>query len=168
MAALMVAAAFQDIEEPVEICARIGIGVNQRMPNARLGGEMDDERKAMLGEQRRGGGTVRQIQPNKLEILGAGELPQPRLLELRVVVRREIVNADNVTAGLHQTARDVKTDEAGGAGDENGIYSCHGTMPSGFCLPPSLDFTPITARLLQSCLLYTSPSPRDGLLSRMP
>ena len=33
--------------------------------------------------------------------------------------------------------------------------------------------TPLTAilgwsRILQTCLLYTSPSPRDGLLSRMP
>src|SRR5450756_527251 len=103
MAAPGMAAAFEDVEESVEIGVRIGIGVNQRMPNARLGGEMDDERKAMLGEQRRGGGTVRQIQPNKLEILGAGELPQPRLLELRVVVRREIVNADNAVSYTHLT-----------------------------------------------------------------
>src|SRR5476651_213680 len=121
MAAALVAAAFQDIEEPVEICARIGMRVDQRMPDARLGGEMDNERKAMLGEQRRGGSTVRQIQPHELEILGAREFLQPRLLELRVVVRREIVNADDVAAGLHQTARDMKTDEAGGAGDENEI-----------------------------------------------
>ena len=27
---------------------------------------------------------------------------------------------------------------------------------------------PISASTLSSCLLYTSPSPRDGLLSRMP
>ena len=37
------------------------------------------------------------------------------------------------------------------------------------------DFSPVAyegedgvGALLQSCLLYTSPSPRDGLLSRMP
>ena len=31
-------------------------------------------------------------------------------------------------------------------------------------------YTEVTARLtsLETCLLYTSPSPRDGLLSRMP
>ena len=86
----------------------------------------------MLGKQRRGGGTVRQIQPHELEILGARELLQPRLLQLRIVIRRQIIDADHLAAGLHQTARDVKTDEAGGAGDQNGIYSCHGTMPSGF------------------------------------
>ena len=27
---------------------------------------------------------------------------------------------------------------------------------------------PVQRRLLYACLLYTSPSPRDGLLSRMP
>ena len=27
---------------------------------------------------------------------------------------------------------------------------------------------PRTVQLLDGCLLYTSPSPRDGLLSRMP
>ena len=34
-----------------------------------------------------------------------------------------------------------------------------------------LDGTPIPQKMLDlynSCLLYTSPSPRDGLLSRMP
>ena len=28
--------------------------------------------------------------------------------------------------------------------------------------------TPLLTPLMKSCLLYTSPSPRDGLLSRMP
>ena len=32
----------------------------------------------------------------------------------------------------------------------------------------SQDFVEIETPMLQTCLLYTSPSPRDGLLSRMP
>ena len=31
-----------------------------------------------------------------------------------------------------------------------------------------IDFRGVRNRLTRSCLLYTSPSPRDGLLSRMP
>ena len=31
-----------------------------------------------------------------------------------------------------------------------------------------IDFKPWTLELTLDCLLYTSPSPRDGLLSRMP
>ena len=32
----------------------------------------------------------------------------------------------------------------------------------------TLQWNPATTQWLQGCLLYTSPSPRDGLLSRMP
>ena len=35
-------------------------------------------------------------------------------------------------------------------------------------LPLSAKQTADLVELLKSCLLYTSPSPRDGLLSRMP
>ena len=38
--------------------------------------------------------------------------------------------------------------------------AAHGRQAQFFLLPQALD--------LQDCLLYTSPSPRDGLLSRMP
>ena len=31
-----------------------------------------------------------------------------------------------------------------------------------------LEYYKVTADTLKTCLLYTSPSPRDGLLSRMP
>ena len=34
--------------------------------------------------------------------------------------------------------------------------------------PRSIDITSFLGGLVNSCLLYTSPSPRDGLLSRMP
>ena len=36
-------------------------------------------------------------------------------------------------------------------------------------LPDARDgLKPVQRRILYTCLLYTSPSPRDGLLSRMP
>ena len=47
--------------------------------------------------------------------------------------------------------------------------------PAGYCLTPAdgeLDVAEfarlVAAARAQNCLLYTSPSPRDGLLSRMP
>ena len=42
--------------------------------------------------------------------------------------------------------------------DDRGILT--GTRAESLHIPPNLQFT--------ACLLYTSPSPRDGLLSRMP
>ena len=35
-------------------------------------------------------------------------------------------------------------------------------------LPPSMAGNVMAASAEETCLLYTSPSPRDGLLSRMP
>ena len=122
MAAAMVAATFQDIEKAGEIGVRIGVRIDQRMPHACLRGEMDRVRKAILAKQRRGGCAIRQIQLYEFEILGARELGQPRFLQLRIVIRRQIIHADDVAAVRHQTARDVKTDKAGSAGDKNGIY----------------------------------------------
>ena len=50
-----------------------------------------------------------------------------------------------------------------------------GTMQGGYNIHPLIDaldnekLAPIAAKALShTCLLYTSPSPRDGLLSRMP
>ena len=41
---------------------------------------------------------------------------------------------------------------------------------NGLCMKPVSDLTVIKDNMVRglSCLLYTSPSPRDGLLSRMP
>jgi len=54
--------------------------------------------------------------------------------------------------------------------DPAGDYAYFGTDTSpGVVVKVDLsDFTRVGALTLNSCLLYTSPSPRDGLLSRMP
>ena len=140
-------AAFQDIEEADEIGVRIGMRVDQRMPHPGLRREMDHQREAMRGEQSCGSSAIRQIQPHEFEILGACQLPQPRFLQRRIVIRREVVDADHVAAGLHQMTRDMKSDEAGRAGDENGIYSRHRSMPSGFGPRLRLDVMPGTVSL---------------------
>ena len=45
----------------------------------------------------------------------------------------------------------------------------HGAFPEKDCFPiPAPSATSIVAADFNGCLLYTSPSPRDGLLSRMP
>ena len=35
-------------------------------------------------------------------------------------------------------------------------------------IEPGSEWWPVICRMVPACLLYTSPSPRDGLLSRMP
>ncbi len=51
MLAAVVAAAFQHVDEAFEIGIDIGVGMFERIANARLGREMDDDRKPMLLEQ---------------------------------------------------------------------------------------------------------------------
>ena len=51
--------------------------------------------------------------------------------------------------------------------NDDGDVSIGGTNPSTSKVVPSTGWT-LTSPLLSGCLLYTSPSPRDGLLSRMP
>ena len=66
MPAAIVAAAFQDVEEAVEIGVDIGVRVDQRMAHAGLRGEMHDVGKAVLGEQRRDGGAVGKIELGRI------------------------------------------------------------------------------------------------------
>lgn len=122
MPAAIVATAFEDIEEPVEIGFSISMRFDQRITDARLGREMNDEWKTMFCEQRRCGGVVCQIEPHEFEVLVAGELLEPRLFKHRVVIRRQVIDADHFAPGLDQAPRGVEADEAGGTGDQDGIY----------------------------------------------
>ena len=55
--------------------------------------------------------------------------------------------------------------------DAQGHFSFRSVKPAGYPIPidgPVGDLVRATGRHQYRCLLYTSPSPRDGLLSRMP
>ena len=66
---------------------------------------------------------------------------EPRLLELRIVIVVDDVEADDLAAIRQQALRDVKSDEAGGSGDQYRIdrtsflrfssQSRHSSMPAG-------------------------------------
>ena len=48
------------------------------------------------------------------------------------------------------------------------IDSAAGAGAGLICLPEAATFLAASREALQTCLLYTSPSPRDATLSRMP
>ena len=54
---------------------------------------------------------------------------EARLLERRVVIIVEIVDADNLLAAVEQRMGGRRSDKAGGAGDENG----HGSLLAERC-----------------------------------
>ncbi len=105
---------------------------------------MHDVREAVFGEQRRHAVTVGEIELNELEVLQFLQLVAPRFLELRIVVGVQVVEADDRAAVLQQALGHVEPDEAGRAGDENGLYRRHRSIPFGFCARSSFDLTSST------------------------
>src|SRR6185312_2748567 len=89
------------------------------MAHARLRGEMDDVRKAMLRKQLRHPIAVGEIAFDELKSRQPAKFGKARLFQLGIVIIVEIVEADDGAPALQQPARDMKADEAGGAGDKD-------------------------------------------------
>ena len=77
------------------------------------------------------------------------------------------VIGNDLRAQLHPDRTWVTTRGVGVFGNEGGVVSIHGTDLEDVSIEdnPLIDFGPY---VFSSCLLYTSPSPRDATLSRMP
>ena len=73
----------------------------------------------MGGKQFRHGPAVGDIDLLELEIGECLELRDPRLLETRVVIGIEVIEADHVVSVHQQPPRNVHADESGRSGDEN-------------------------------------------------
>ena len=115
------AAALQNAEEADDVGIDIGLGRFQAVADARLGGEVDHPARPRGGEQ--GGDAVAVSQVQRMMVIGGVglKLGQARLLQRRIVIGVEVVQADDALAPLQQTPGGVKADEAGGAGDQDGI-----------------------------------------------
>src|ERR1700731_4821269 len=158
MSRLGVPTAFQDIEEAGEVCVRVGVRIDQRVAHARLGGEMDHVLEAVLREQLRHPGAVGEVELDEMEGRIFAKLVEPRLLERRVIIGVEVVEAYDRAAGSQQPARHVEADETGGAGDENRIGG-HRRAHS----RPSSMLAGLAAR--SSMALTSSTTPPPGLSS---
>ena len=64
---------------------------------------MDDDREAVPREQRRHRYAIRQIKPLELKRRSCENI-EPGLLQRRIVVGIEIIDADDTAAGLQATA----------------------------------------------------------------
>src|SRR5260221_8100805 len=80
---------------------------------------MHNSLRAVAGEHASHRVAVAQFELAKSESRLNLELRQAGLFQPHVVVRIEIVEADDLAAARQQSATDVKPDEAGGAGDES-------------------------------------------------
>ena len=115
------ATALEDVEKTRQIGVQIGMRVLQRIAHACLRGEVNHAGKSSAAEQPFSCRTVGEIEALKGEPGALLQLRQPCLLQGRIIVGIDAVDADDGPAGLEQPARQAKPDEARRSGDEDGL-----------------------------------------------
>ena len=115
----VVTAALQHVQRAGQVAVGVGVRVLDRVAHARLRREVHDALERALREQRLHGRAVGEVDPLEPESLLRLEPREAGLLERGVVVRVEVVEADDLVAARQQPFGDVVADEARGAGDEH-------------------------------------------------
>src|SRR3984893_7418797 len=98
MLAAIVAAALQHVDEALDIRVDIGVRVFKRIANARLGREMNDDRKTMLLEQQSDCRAIGQIELHKGEFGMALENLETGFLQFGIVIIVDDIEADDLAA----------------------------------------------------------------------
>ena len=119
-------AAFENVDEARQVAVDIGVRVRERIPDARLRGEVHDARRPVLAKHGGHRRVVGEIELEELETRHSDQLLESRLLEADVVVVVDDVETDHLVAAVQQATRDVEPDESGGAGDKN--FHRHGAL----------------------------------------
>jgi hypothetical protein len=102
--------------------------IGQRVTDSGLRCEVNDVGKAFCGEQFRHRiaiGDVHLLEPEARRCL---ELGNASRFQAGIIIRIEIVETDDVIALRQQATSDMHADEAGRAGDQNGLP--HINVPS--------------------------------------
>ena len=102
----------QERSQTLKVRIDISVGILDRIPDARLRGEMNHHRKAMRPEQIRDAAALDKIELHETESGIVFQNVETRFLQRRIVIAVEIVQPDDAMAGLQQFLRDVKPDEA--------------------------------------------------------
>lgn len=137
MPACRMPASFEHIEEARDIGIDIGMGIDQGMPDAGLGSKVHDSREAIRRKQLRHALALGNVRPDELEIRERLELCDPRLLQMRIVIGVEVVEAHHVMPVRQQAPRDMHADEPGRSSDENRLVQVRSFQVSGDVSRPS-------------------------------
>jgi hypothetical protein len=118
MLAAVVAAPFQHVDEALDVGVDVGVGVFERIANARLRRKMDDQREPVLCEQRGDCRAIGKIGVDETEPRIFAQDVEPGPLQRRIIVIIETVQTNDIAAFRQQPAGDVKADKAGRTGDQ--------------------------------------------------
>ncbi len=122
----VVAAALQHVQRAGQVAVGIGMRVLDRIPHAGLRREVHDAADLGTCEQRFHRRPIGEVHAREAESLARREARKARLLERRVVVRVQVVEADHLVAAREQPLADVVADEPRRAGHEH----AHQSRPS--------------------------------------
>ena len=92
-------ASFENVHEALKVGINVSMRVRQRITNTSLCGEVNDGRKLSLRKELLNGFAVGNIEMVEIEPAAFRQPVQSRLLELRVVIGSEIVDAHHPPAG---------------------------------------------------------------------
>src|SRR5690242_10159406 len=132
----------QHDQVPHHVGLDVDVRIGHRLANAGLGSEVDyPVDLAMSVGQRQHRLAVGDIEFEEGEGLAVTQWLHPGELQDRIVVRAEIVDSQDRLAPRQQGMRDLATDEAGHAGDQNGheLWAADRTMnaPADYNVSPS-------------------------------
>ena len=113
----VVAAAFQDMQEAYDIGADVHMWVLRGVAHAGLRGQVHHALRPVCGENALYRGAVGQVCMHVGVVGMVGEARQPRLLQVHIVVVRQIVDAGDLVAAREQAHGEVGANEPGGTGD---------------------------------------------------
>ena len=111
------AAAFEDIKEADKVALHVCVRIFKTVAHTRLSGQMNDSIKCVIGEEPSHPLPIGQIKTNKTKFVKRLQNIKTRLFQTYIIVAVKIVKADNAVPFIEETPTQVKTDEAGGAGD---------------------------------------------------
>jgi len=92
-----VPAALEDVKEADEVGVDVRVGVLDRVADSGLGGEVDDDAEAVRGEEGLHLAAIGKVDADKDEAVLLFKPLESGLLEGRVVVVVEVVEADDLT-----------------------------------------------------------------------
>ena len=118
-----VAAALQYVQEPHHIAGHIGVRVDGRVAHAGLGGQIDHALGTALQKEAADTFRVGDVHPGVRIARPRFQPGQPRFLQRHVVIVVEVVDADHLVSPVEQAPGHRRTDEPGGAGDQDSHFS---------------------------------------------
>jgi hypothetical protein len=114
-----VSAAFENVHEAHDVAVDVGVGIQQGVAHAGLGGKMHHAIEILLGEQRRHAGAICHVHLDEAEVFRRQQPGQTIALEFRAVVVVEVVQADHSIASRQQQLRNMHAYEASRARDQD-------------------------------------------------